>query len=78
VKGKYFQPITSNAPKITTTTEIDVASFKIGSFHEFGFISKSTLYYIFVCGDSRPNQTLHLLQDITLAVTALRDVDRYR
>jgi hypothetical protein len=35
VKGNYFQPITSNAPKITTTTEIDVASFKIGSFHEF-------------------------------------------
>jgi hypothetical protein len=66
VKGKYFQPITSNAPKITTTTDIDVASFKIGSFHGFGFgyISKSTLYYIFVCGDSRPNQTLHLLQDI--------------
>jgi hypothetical protein len=24
VKGKYFQPITSTAPKITTTTEIDL------------------------------------------------------
>jgi hypothetical protein len=27
VKGKYFQPITSIAPKLTTTTEIDVDSF---------------------------------------------------
>jgi hypothetical protein len=34
VKGKYFQPITSIAPKLTTTTEIDVDSFKIGTFHE--------------------------------------------
>jgi hypothetical protein len=24
VKGKYFQPITATAPKITTTTEIDL------------------------------------------------------
>jgi hypothetical protein len=36
VKGKYYQPISSIAPKLTTTTEIDVDSFKICSFHEFG------------------------------------------
>jgi hypothetical protein len=34
--GKYFQPITSIAPKLTTATEIDVYSFgKIGSFHDY-------------------------------------------
>jgi hypothetical protein len=35
VKGKYFPPITSIAPKLTTTTEIDVDSSKICSIHEF-------------------------------------------
>jgi hypothetical protein len=28
VKGKYFQPITSTAPKIRTTTEIDLTDMK--------------------------------------------------
>jgi hypothetical protein len=35
VKGKYFQSITSIGPKLTTSTEIGVDSFKIGSFYEF-------------------------------------------
>jgi hypothetical protein len=44
---RSFEPITSIAPKLTTTTEIDVDSFKIGSFHElvsfrFEIISQET------------------------------------
>jgi hypothetical protein len=37
-------PITSIAPKLTTTTKIDVDFFKIGSFHEFVCKSPNFLF----------------------------------
>jgi predicted transcriptional regulator with HTH domain len=38
MKGKNFQPITSIAPKLTTTTD---DTFKILSFHELGSTLKT-------------------------------------
>jgi hypothetical protein len=67
VKGKYFQPITSIAPKLTTTTEIDVDSIKIGLFNE---ISKFH-------GLKKPKEpNLAVLSKINVLLISLGDIDK--